>query len=64
MNFSHCIATVDLDVITVIVEGEKNINRRNCVCGRGQITVEERRKTLIRYFGINRFYNMMSSGKA
>ena len=64
MNSSHCIATVDLDVITVIVEGEKNIRRRNCVCGRGQITVEESRKTLIKYFGINRFYNMMSSGKA
>lgn len=63
MNSSHCIATVDLDAITVIVEGEKNISRRNCVCGRGQITVEESRKTLIKYFGINRFYNMMSSGK-
>ena len=64
MYSSHCIATVDLDAITVIVEGEKNISRRNCVCGRGQITVEESRKTLIKYFGINRFYNMMSSGKA
>ena len=37
--------------VTVYVDGDR-------------FAVEESRKTLIKYFGINRFYNMMSSGKA
>ena len=64
MNSSHFIATVDLDVITVIVGGEKILVDVTVYVDGDRFAVEESRKALIKYFGINRFYNMMSSGKA